>query len=93
MTRGQELCMLVYEGVFSGVLAAILGTGGYLLLMACLTPENIGNTSWPLLIGGALTCILLSALAVLFPARAGHECPAHRGHPPAGLALSFGNLL
>ena len=22
MTRGQELCMLVYEGVFSGVLAA-----------------------------------------------------------------------
>ena len=79
MTRGQELCMLVYEGVFSGVLAAILGTGGYLLLMACLTPENIGNTSWPLLIGGALTCILLSALAVLFPARQAMNVPPIEG--------------
>ena len=79
MTRGQELRMLVYEGVFSGVLAAILGTGGYLLLMACLTPENIGNTSWPLLIGGALTCILLSALAVLFPARQAMNVPPIEG--------------
>lgn len=85
--------MLVYEGVFSGVLAALLGSAGYLILMACLTPENIGYTSWPMLLGGAAVCILLSALAVLFPARQALNIPPIEGIPAAGLALSFGNLL